>query len=118
MLQGSNIFTGLQVHAKDFTDASIAAGKRVVIIGAGKTALVGPGRTPPCPVLAWGAWSTALTLCWHAANMLSVAHSMHATGLCRHKLLQALASSTQSCQFHVVASGSTPAPPMCPTVSP
>ena len=38
-VQGADKFKGTQLHAKQFTDASIAAGKRVVVLGAGKSAL-------------------------------------------------------------------------------
>jgi dimethylaniline monooxygenase (N-oxide forming) len=38
-VQGADKFQGKQLHAKQFTDASIATGKRVVVIGAGKSAL-------------------------------------------------------------------------------
>lgn len=39
-VQNAHQFKGSQMHAKDFRDASIADGKRVLVIGAGKTALV------------------------------------------------------------------------------
>jgi hypothetical protein len=82
-VQGSDVFTGLQVHAKNFTDASVAAGKRVVIIGAGKTALVGH---PACPalVLLLGA-QTNHCLCQHAAAMFSdQSPTPHASGSCAY----------------------------------
>jgi cation diffusion facilitator CzcD-associated flavoprotein CzcO len=37
--QGAELFAGRQMHARDLKDASIANGQRVVVIGAGKTAL-------------------------------------------------------------------------------
>mmetsp|Transcript_4229 Transcript_4229/g.7522 ORF Transcript_4229/g.7522 Transcript_4229/m.7522 type:complete len:908 (-) Transcript_4229:593-3316(-) len=37
--EGSDVFLGQQIHAKDFTDLSIAIKKRVIVVGAGKTAL-------------------------------------------------------------------------------
>jgi hypothetical protein len=118
VLQGSNIFTGLQVHAKDFTDASIAAGKRVVIIGAGKTALVGPGRTPPCPALAWGAVN-----CTHPVLACSQHAQWGGLHAC-HRFMPPSAAVGARQQYTVmsVPCGGlwqhTPAPPMCATVSP
>ena len=38
-LQGAGDFVGTQLHAKDFTDYSVTRGRRVLIVGAGKTAL-------------------------------------------------------------------------------
>ncbi|KXZ42101.1 hypothetical protein GPECTOR_204g383 [Gonium pectorale] len=37
--QGTDVYAGIQLHAKDFVDLAIAHGRRVVIVGAGKTAL-------------------------------------------------------------------------------
>ncbi|GLC36967.1 hypothetical protein PLESTM_000523600 [Pleodorina starrii] len=37
--KGAETFAGLQLHAKDFTSMAMARGRRVVIVGAGKTAL-------------------------------------------------------------------------------
>jgi cation diffusion facilitator CzcD-associated flavoprotein CzcO len=37
--QGAELFAGRQMHARDLKDASVANGQRVVVIGAGKTAL-------------------------------------------------------------------------------
>ncbi|KXZ45523.1 hypothetical protein GPECTOR_53g109 [Gonium pectorale] len=37
-IPGQELYRGLQVHSRDFTDASVAAGKRVLVVGAGKTA--------------------------------------------------------------------------------
>ncbi len=37
--QGAPAYAGIQLHAKDFTDLSLARGRRVVVVGAGKTAL-------------------------------------------------------------------------------
>ncbi|KAG2454841.1 hypothetical protein HYH02_000673 [Chlamydomonas schloesseri] len=37
--EGTDSYAGIQLHAKDFTDLSLARGRRVVIVGAGKTAL-------------------------------------------------------------------------------
>jgi cation diffusion facilitator CzcD-associated flavoprotein CzcO len=38
-MQGSKQFKGLQLHAKQFTDPAVCAGKKVLIVGSGKTAL-------------------------------------------------------------------------------
>ncbi|GFR53165.1 hypothetical protein Agub_g15888, partial [Astrephomene gubernaculifera] len=37
-IPGQELYRGLQVHSRDFTDAGVAAGKRVLVVGAGKTA--------------------------------------------------------------------------------
>eukprot|EP00198_Chlamydomonas_reinhardtii_P008884 XP_001698221.1 predicted protein [Chlamydomonas reinhardtii] len=37
-IPGQELYRGLQVHSKDFTDAAVAAGKEVLVVGAGKTA--------------------------------------------------------------------------------
>ncbi|KAG2496945.1 hypothetical protein HYH03_004951 [Edaphochlamys debaryana] len=37
--QGAEAFAGTQLHAKDFVDMSLAKGRRVLIVGAGKTAM-------------------------------------------------------------------------------
>ncbi|GLI59487.1 hypothetical protein VaNZ11_001372 [Volvox africanus] len=37
--EGTDSYAGIQLHAKDFVDLSLARGRRVVIVGAGKTAL-------------------------------------------------------------------------------
>lgn len=37
--EGGDQYAGMQLHAKDFTDTTVARGRRVVIVGAGKTAL-------------------------------------------------------------------------------
>lgn len=36
-LQGASDFVGQQIHAKHFRDVSVASGRRVLIVGAGKT---------------------------------------------------------------------------------
>jgi cation diffusion facilitator CzcD-associated flavoprotein CzcO len=38
-LQGQEMFRGVQMHAKELQDVTVAERKRVVVIGAGKTAL-------------------------------------------------------------------------------
>ncbi|PNH05992.1 Senecionine N-oxygenase, partial [Tetrabaena socialis] len=37
-IRGQELYRGLQVHSKDFTDAGVAVGKSVLVVGAGKTA--------------------------------------------------------------------------------
>ncbi|KAG2495226.1 hypothetical protein HYH03_006500 [Edaphochlamys debaryana] len=37
--EGADSYAGIQLHAKDFTDLTLARGRRVVIVGAGKTGL-------------------------------------------------------------------------------
>lgn len=37
-LQGQELYRGLQVHSRNFTDAAVASGKRVLVVGGGKTA--------------------------------------------------------------------------------
>ncbi len=37
--QGSECFQGVQLHAKDFQDVALARNRRVVIVGAGKSAM-------------------------------------------------------------------------------
>ncbi|GIL48110.1 hypothetical protein Vafri_4805, partial [Volvox africanus] len=38
-IPGQELYRGLQVHSRDFTDASVVGGKRVLVVGAGKTAV-------------------------------------------------------------------------------
>ena len=55
-MQGSKQFKGLQLHAKQFTDAAVCDGKKVVVVGSGKTALDSSSEVAMCQTAASVTW--------------------------------------------------------------